>query len=165
VFVVRLPAAAGVEAPEPAPGASSRRQVGGGRRVLVVDDDVPSLELASRTLADAGYAVLLATGVTDARRRLAIDRPDLAILDRRLPDGDGLVLVRELRARPATAHLPVLVLGATAAPEEAVAARAAGANGHLEKPVTGDALLASLERMMDEGAIAAAARVPAVTGA
>jgi CheY-like chemotaxis protein len=138
---------------------------GGGRRVLVVDDDVASLELTSRVLTGAGYAVLLATGVTDARRRLAFDRPHVVVIDRRLPDGDGLALVRELRARPAMSGLPVVVLSATAAPEDAVAARAAGANGHLDKPVVAEALLDCLARIEAERAVLPGARVQEVAGA
>jgi DNA-binding response OmpR family regulator len=115
-------------------------------RVLVVDDDVVvklilSFELPGVELIEAGTT---REGLETARR----EKPDAIIVDRRLPDGDGLELVRALRGSFATAQTPILVL--TAGHEEAQreAVTRAGADDYLAKPFDAPALLARLESLV-----------------
>jgi len=94
------------------------------RRLLVVDDE-PHIGLLLRLKLEArGYELRLARSLFEARAVLAAeaDRPDAVLLDLHLPDGSGVDLLRELRGRPATAALPVMVL--TAEGEERVLAEA-----------------------------------------
>jgi DNA-binding response OmpR family regulator len=93
------------------------------RRLLVVDDE-PHIGLLLRLQLEArGYELLLARSLFEARGVLADpDLPDAMLLDLHLPDGSGVDLLREIRARPATATMPVLVL--TAEGEERVLAEA-----------------------------------------
>jgi DNA-binding response OmpR family regulator len=93
------------------------------RRLLVVDDE-PHIGLLLRLQLEArGYELLLARSLFEARGVLADpDLPDAMLLDLHLPDGSGVDLLREIRERPATATLPVLVL--TAEGEERVLAEA-----------------------------------------
>ena len=94
------------------------------RRLLVVDDE-PHIGLLLRLkLESRGYELRLARSLFEARAALAADaeRPDAVLLDLHLPDGSGVELLRELRSRPATATLPVMVL--TAEGEERVLAEA-----------------------------------------
>lgn len=75
---------------------------GSPRRVLVVDDEALIRWAASSTLTDVGFAVMEAADVAGARRMLLTVRFDLVLLDVRLPDGDGVTLMQELRlAQPA----------------------------------------------------------------
>ena len=91
------------------------------RRLLVVDDE-PHIGLLLRLqLESRGSELLLARSLFEARGVLADpDRPDGMLLDLHLPDGSGVDLLREVRERPATATMPVLVL--TAEGEERVLA-------------------------------------------
>lgn len=84
------------------------------RRLLVVDDE-PHIGLLLRPhLEQRGYEVSLARTLAEARTALAAPAQplDALLLDLHLPDGSGMELLRELRARPSTRGLPVLVLTA-----------------------------------------------------
>ena len=94
------------------------------RRILVVDDE-PHIGLLLRLQLEAhGYELQLARSLFEARGALKDEAgpPDAILLDIHLPDGSGVDLLRELRDRPATAAIPVLVL--TAEGEERVLAEA-----------------------------------------
>jgi DNA-binding response OmpR family regulator len=79
-------------------------------RILVVDDHELSIKLFERLLSSAGYEVFAVRSLAAAARAIEETEPALIVLDRRLPDGDGLHLARELKARP---HSPP-VLACTA---------------------------------------------------
>ncbi|HTH64027.1 MAG TPA: response regulator [Gemmatimonadales bacterium] len=94
------------------------------RRLLVVDDEPHIGLLLQLQLESRGYELRLARSLFEARGALKTDwgPPDGILLDIHLPDGSGVDLLRELRERPATATIPVLVL--TAEGEERVLAEA-----------------------------------------
>ncbi len=77
--------------------------------MIVVDDDVATLDLLCEIAAEAGWFALGFTRLASFRAALERERPSLLIIDDDLPDGRGGDLVRELREDPRTAHLPVLV--------------------------------------------------------
>ena len=91
----------------------------------------------------------LAPDLAEARGRLAGRRPDLILLDMRLPDGSGLEFLRELRADD-HADLPVLVLTAFGGLEDAVAAMKERADDYLVKPVDLDELMVKIERVLGQ---------------
>src|SRR5262249_29677508 len=102
--------------------------------VIVVDDDRAFRLLAQETLSSEGFAVRTASPL--ARGRAEIDRavPDVLILDRRLPDGDGIDLLKEVHADGSSAPL-VVVVTAYGDIANAVDALRAGAFDYLAKPV------------------------------
>lgn len=92
------------------------------RRILVVDDE-PHIGLLLRLqLESRGYDIRLARSLFEARGAMKDEAgpPDAIMLDIHLPDGSGIEFLRELRDRPATAEIPVLIL--TAEGEERVLA-------------------------------------------
>lgn len=94
------------------------------RRILVVDDE-PHIGLLLRLqLESRGYDIRLARSLFEARGAMKDEAgpPDAIMLDIHLPDGSGIEFLRELRDRPATAEIPVLIL--TAEGEERVLAEA-----------------------------------------
>ena len=101
-------------------------------RVLVLEDD-PELgvEIAGG-LRSVGYAVDLVATIADADLSVAVNGYDCLVLDRMLPDGDGLELVRELRA--AGSRLPVLMLTALDTVGDRVSGFTEGADDYLVKP-------------------------------
>jgi two-component system response regulator PilR (NtrC family) len=117
------------------PGDSGRAQSGSGRaqRVLVVDDEPDIRELLELTLAKMGLGVDSAGSIGEAKERLRDARYQLCLTDMRLPDGDGLELVRHIAAL--AGDLPVAVITAHGSAENAVAALKAGAFDYVSKPV------------------------------
>lgn len=118
----------------------SRTQSSAGRvlneppRVLVVDDEADIRELLDMTLARMGLACDCAADVATARQLLGTKAYQLCLTDMRMPDADGLELVRHIGAHhPA---LPVAVITAHGNTENAVAALKAGAFDYLSKPVS-----------------------------
>jgi CheY-like chemotaxis protein len=103
--------------------------------VLAVEDEPLNRRLLHAILTPSGYQVVDAPSLTAARAWLQGNRPDLILLDLRLPDGDGLDLARELKADPALRSIPVVVATASAMPPVHAQAMAAGVDGFLAKPI------------------------------
>ncbi|MCP5405371.1 MAG: response regulator transcription factor [Pseudomonadaceae bacterium] len=114
-------------------------------KILVIEDEKALAGLIEQTLQKSGYGVTLAGSVAEAREKLA--QPFEAIIsDRRLPDGDGLDLVAELRA--ANNATPVLMLTAMGLPQERVKGLDAGADDYLPKPFSLYELQARLRALL-----------------
>ena len=124
--------------------------VGGGRSILVVEDDATAMGLATDVLHMAGYDVWQARGLGEAITLLDVATPALILLDVRLGDGSGLELVQRLRSDGTHADLPILVLSADAMPDDAKRAREAGCNDFLAKPVGPRVLLARIHDLISE---------------
>ena len=103
------------------------------RRVLVVDDEPDIRELLELTLVKMGLEVDTAGSVGVAREMLKVTRFDLCLTDMRLPDGDGLDLVRHIASL--ARDVPVAVITAYGSAENAVAALKAGAFDYVSKPI------------------------------
>ena len=103
--------------------------------VLVVDDNRINLELAQAILESAGHDVRIAADAGEALAAIATERPGLILMDVQLPGMDGLALTRQLKADPATRHIPIVALTAYAMKGDAEKAREAGCDGYISKPV------------------------------
>ena len=108
--------------------------------VLLVDDEPDILELLEMALTRMGLTVRRASNVSEARRQLDSSDIDLCLTDMRMPDGEGLELVRYIAER--NLDVPVAVITAHGNAENAVAALKAGAFDYLSKPVALDQLRA-----------------------
>jgi two-component system response regulator PilR (NtrC family) len=102
--------------------------------VLIVDDEPDLLDLADLTLARMGLNVDRATTVQSALKKIDARRFDLCLTDMRLPDGDGLEIVRHIAS--SSPQTPVAVITAFGSADNAVAALKAGAFDYLSKPVS-----------------------------
>ena len=115
-----------------------RRGRGDKARVLVVDDEADIRELLDLTLARMGLAADCAGTVAEARAFLEREDYSLCLTDMRLPDGEGLEIVRLIGAQ--YGQTPVAVITAFGSADNAVAALKAGAFDYLAKPVALDQL-------------------------
>ncbi|HWS12296.1 MAG TPA: response regulator, partial [Rhodocyclaceae bacterium] len=106
--------------------------------MLVVDDEEDIRELLDLTMARMGLSADTAGSVREARSLLDSRQYQLCLTDMRLPDGDGLELVRHIGEH--CRDLPVAVITAYGSTENAVAALKAGAFDYLSKPVSLDQL-------------------------
>ena len=109
-------------------------------RILVVEDEPRLQHLLERGLREEGHRVDVVGTLADARERLALRDDELVVLDRGLPDGDGLDLVRALRR--AGDRRPILILSAKDRVDERVTGLTEGADDYLGKPFSFDELLA-----------------------
>lgn len=103
------------------------------RLVLVVDDEPDIRELLELTLSKMGLGVVAVGSIAEAREQLKLTRFELCLTDMRLPDGEGLDLVRHIGGLDN--DLPVAVITAHGSAENAVAALKAGAFDYVSKPV------------------------------
>ncbi|WP_119679342.1 response regulator [Indioceanicola profundi] len=117
------------------------RREGAARRVLVVDD-ATLVRLYYRTaLEGAGFEVEEAINGIEAMEKVLTRRFDLLVVDVNMPKMDGMAFLRALRAEPAASSVPTLVASTEAGVQDLSAAREAGANCYLVKPVSGDDLI------------------------
>lgn len=121
------------------------------KTVLVVDDTPDSIMVLC-ALLKGRYDTRVAISGEAALRVLGATPVDLVLLDAVMPGMDGYEACRRIRANPATAATPVVFLTAQSAPEDAARAVAAGASGHLAKPVEPALLLAMVERHLGPAA-------------
>lgn len=117
------------------------------RRVLVVDDETDFLATYERLLRRQTYEVVTVTSRAAGLAALAGEPLDLVISDLRLPDGDGLDVVRA--ARDARDPVPVIVITGYPSDETRRAALAAGATMFLAKPFVAAVLLAAIRSGLD----------------
>ena len=122
------------------------RRLRSGIRLLVVDDH-PNLRMLLRTTFEIiDVEVDEAGSAAEAMERLAARTPDVIVLDVALPDVDGVTLCRRLRAYPATAEVPIVLLTGDSSATDADG-RAAGANAFVRKPFSPLELLETIEQL------------------
>lgn len=109
--------------------------------ILVVENDPMSRRLAERVLTAGGYDVRCVEDAETALQEARASRPDLVLMDVRLPGMDGLEATRRLLADPATADVAVAALSAQAFDDDVRAAMDAGCVDYLTKPIGARELL------------------------
>jgi DNA-binding response OmpR family regulator len=122
------------------------------RRVLVVEDDAKTADLVSAVLQKEGYQVHLAASLFAAQGQMRRHPPDLVILDRRLPDGDGCGFCRDLKADDRTKAIPVLFLTSKTSTTDKVVGLKIGGDDYLAKPFDIEELLARVEALLRRAA-------------
>jgi CheY-like chemotaxis protein len=102
---------------------------------LLLAEDEPDVQLIARlALKKAGFDVVTVGNGHDALARVAVEHPDVILLDWMMPDMDGFETCRRLKADPATAAIPVIFLTARVQEAEVARALALGAAGCIGKP-------------------------------
>jgi two-component system, OmpR family, KDP operon response regulator KdpE len=119
---------------------------GDGRAVVLVCDDEPQILRALKVvMREAGFEPIGAETAREALDSAAVRRPDAAIVDLVLPDGDGIDVCTQLRS---WSEMPILVLSAVGEEEEKVRALEAGADDYVTKPFGPKELVARLRAAM-----------------
>ena len=123
--------------------------------ILVVEDEVPLLTLLRYNLEKQGFRVDEAGDGEEALLRVAEGRPDLVLLDWMLPALSGIEVCRQLRRRPGTRDLPIIMVTARTEDQDAVRALDTGADDYISKPFAMDSLLARIRALLRRsGAVA-----------
>lgn len=119
-------------------------------RLLLVDDQPLNMTFKRGLLEAAGYVMHEAGSLAQAMALLEHVRPDLLLSDRCLPDGDGLTLLAQWRARPDLAQRPFVILSSTVIdPDSQAQALAQGVTLYLLRPIEPLVLLAHLRRLLN----------------
>jgi DNA-binding response OmpR family regulator len=117
-------------------------------RILIVEDDPDIAQLVARYLGKAGFVSDLADTGRDALRAIAVQPPDLIVLDLMLPQVDGLEVCRMVRSDAATAAIPVIMLTARAEESERIVGLEMGADDYLAKPFSPNELVARVRALL-----------------
>lgn len=104
------------------------------KTILAVDDSGSLRQMLVFTLKAAGYQVVEAVDGRDGLDKAKQTQFDLVLTDQNMPNMDGLTLIRSLRALPAYARVPILMLTTESSDEMKSKGRTAGATGWLVKP-------------------------------
>ena len=131
--------------------------------ILVVDDEMGIRELLSEILGDEGHVVTTAEDANQARELRLSAAPDLVLLDIWMPDTDGVTLLKEWQ-RDGLLTMPVIMMSGHATIDTAVEATRIGAMNFLEKPISLQKLLKTVQQGLSRGTDGARGAMLATNG-
>jgi type IV pilus assembly protein PilB len=134
------------------PGAQTRRpDHQRTHKALIVDDELSIRHMLRVVVerADLGLTAATAQDGPEALSLAEIERPDIVVIDIAMPAMDGLEVCRRLRAAPATAHVPIIVLTAFDDADTVARAFTAGADDYVVKPYRREDLVPRIRRMLE----------------
>src|SRR4029453_12956581 len=117
-------------------------------KVLVVDDTPQNVKLLADVLGAKGYVAVTASSGEEGLAKLAAEKPDIVLLDVMMPGMSGYDVCRRIRADPATALLPVVLVTSLDPHQEPVKGIEAGADDFLSKPIHQPELLARVRSLL-----------------
>lgn len=117
-------------------------------KILIIEDDPSSLKLASEVLQAGGHVIMLATSADQAILSIKAVKPDVILLDMRLPGIKGQAVARQCREGMATCDIPIIAV--TAFPEAYGKEEAlkAGCDAYITKPINTRTLLQQIETVV-----------------
>ena len=129
------------------------------QHICVVDDEPSAREMVGDYLRMHGFTVTLCDGGASLRQAIAVQMPDLVVLDLNMPEEDGLSIIRDLKQH---SGVPTIMLTATASPIDRVVGLELGADDYLAKPCEMRELLARIRSVLRRsGAVKPATATPA----
>jgi DNA-binding response OmpR family regulator len=120
--------------------------------ILIADDNVMLRQLVGVHMAVAGHRVLEAGSGREALEQIERHSPELILLDHMMPEGDGPMVLREVRRSGRKDKLPVIMLTARSASEDKVMAFKAGADDYVVKPFDANELTLRVWRLLHRSA-------------
>jgi two-component system cell cycle response regulator DivK len=119
--------------------------------ILIVEDNEKNMKLLRDVLRHQGHVTLEARTGEAGVQLAVLHTPDLILLDIHLPGMDGVAALRQIRAVPALAAVPVIAVSASVMPEDQRHIGASGFDAYLTKPISLKPFLAAVERFLTEG--------------
>jgi CheY-like chemotaxis protein len=118
-------------------------------KILIVDDEAHMLRLTEMSLRKTGFDLLLARSGREAVDLAVREKPQLIVMDVIMPGFDGLAALEEIKLRPETAHIPVILLSARSHILTREEAERCGAALFLTKPFSPTELLTEARRLVE----------------
>ena len=119
------------------------------KRILIADDEMDVIELLKDALIQRGFDVITASTGVNTLLRAIEDKPDLILLDIRMPAGSGVGVFENIVKRKELADIPVIFITAFATPDIKKKAIQNGAAGFVTKPFDTDVLIHMIEKELD----------------
>jgi two-component system, cell cycle response regulator DivK len=118
--------------------------------ILIVEDNEKNLKLLRDVLNFRGFLTVEAQTAAEGLRLAREKRPALVLMDIQLPDFDGITALGRLRADPATRHIPVVAVSASAMPDDQQRILASGFDAYIMKPIDIKSFLREVTRLVEK---------------
>lgn len=118
-----------------------------GKKILVVDDEKYMLKLIHYNLSRYGYEIVTASNGQEALCKVYAERPDLILLDIKMPGMNGYEICKLLRKELSTRHIPIIFISVM---DDGEIALALGANSYIPKPFSSTILLKEVQGVLKE---------------
>lgn len=118
------------------------------KTILTIDDSASIRQMVSLTLSSAGYTVLQASDGEEGLAQATAHKVDAVLTDLNMPKKNGIEFIREYRAHPSSAGVPIVFLTTESDDEMKRQAKEAGATGWIVKPFEQQKLLAVVKKMV-----------------
>ncbi len=119
------------------------------RTIVVVDDNSDVLEITRILLESEGFNVRCAYSGKDLFAGLEELKPDLILLDIRMPEIDGLEVLRRLKCAPETSSIPIIMISTLVKDEDLLAAHRLGADYYVTKPFYNNNILTAINHILN----------------
>ncbi len=122
-------------------------------KILIIDDQPSEVKMVKMALEQANYEVCYAYNGKEGLEKAVQEKPDLIVLDVMMPEKDGFITCGELKKKPETSSVPVIILTSIESsslvfPDAESAADAPHADEYIDKPVDPNFLLKRVERLL-----------------
>jgi CheY-like chemotaxis protein len=118
------------------------------KKILVVEDHPDASNLLTRQLSILGFSVILANNGMEAVEKTIEEKPDLILMDIRMPGMDGREATRKIRSNPETKDIPILATTVLDREAELTECIEAGCNDYIVKPFTPKQLASRIEKLL-----------------
>lgn len=132
--------------------------------ILIVEDEAPLAEMLRYNLEKSGYRTQVAHSGEEALQRIAVEPPDLAVVDWMLPERSGIEVCRSLRADEDTKRLPIIMLTARGEESDRVLGLEAGADDYVVKPYSPREMVARVSALLRRSDIRGSSTVKEYAG-
>ncbi|HEY1234464.1 MAG TPA: response regulator [Candidatus Binatia bacterium] len=119
--------------------------------VLIIEDNEKNRKLCRDVLNVKGYQTIESETAEEGLQLAREKTPNLVLMDIQLPGIDGITALKQLRAEPQTAHIPVIAITASAMTHNRATMLAEGFDGYQTKPISLKEFLGELERVLGTG--------------
>ena len=118
------------------------------KKILIVEDHADTIEMEKSMLSIGNYEVIAAYDGAGGLAKAALEKPDLILLDVMMPGMDGFEVCRKLKADPATAKIPVIIVSVKAVELDKKTAKEVGADDYIIKPFDPQVLMQAINKLL-----------------